>query len=97
MSDVRIVTNMAFPLASEPLERVLSKNDFLGKNAKLLLEKLGVPKNYLDLPKMPKAKKNIQKDNLPLPRSTHNSAMESINGPGNEGTGSCSYRNRMWL
>ena len=53
MSDVRIVTNMAFPLASEPSERALTKDDFLSKNAPLLLEKLGVPKKYLELPEMP--------------------------------------------
>ena len=50
MSNVRIVTNMAFPLASEPSERALTKEDFLSENAPLLLEKLGVPKKYLELP-----------------------------------------------
>ena len=29
MSNVKIATNMAFPLASEPSERALTKDDFL--------------------------------------------------------------------
>ena len=56
MSNVRIVTNVAFPLASEPSERALTKDDFLSKNAPLLLEKLGVPKMYLELPQRPMEK-----------------------------------------
>ena len=50
MSSVRIATNMAFPMASEPSERALTKEDFLSENAPLLLEKLGVPKEYLQFP-----------------------------------------------
>ena len=50
MSDVRIATNVAFPLASEPSERALTREDFLSENAPLLLEKLGVPKEYLQFP-----------------------------------------------
>ena len=50
MSNVKIATNMAFPLASEPSERALTKDDFLSKNSSTLLEKLGVPKKYLVLP-----------------------------------------------
>merc|ERR1712130_563829 len=50
MSSVRIATNMAFPMASEPSERALTKEDFLSENAPQLLGKLGVPEKYLQLP-----------------------------------------------
>ena len=50
MSDVRIATNVAFPLASQPSGRALTKDDFLSKNAPLLLGKLGVSKEYLQFP-----------------------------------------------
>ena len=49
MSCVRIATNMAFPMASEPSERALTKEDFLCENAPKLLRKLGVPEEYLQL------------------------------------------------
>ena len=39
MSNVRIVTNMAFPLASDPSERAPSKDVFLSKNSPILLER----------------------------------------------------------
>ena len=48
MSKTRIVTNVAFPLALERSERVLTKKDFLSENAAHLLEKLGVSKAYLE-------------------------------------------------
>ena len=51
MSSVRIATSMAFPMSSEPSERALTKEDFLSKNAPHLLEKLGVPNEYLQFPK----------------------------------------------
>ena len=50
MSRIKIATNMAFPLASEPSERALTKEDFLSNNAAQLLEKLGVPQEYLQSP-----------------------------------------------
>ena len=53
MSKTRITTNLAFPLASERSERVLTKEDLLSENASLLLEKLGVSKEYLENSKGP--------------------------------------------
>ena len=53
MSSVKIATNVAFPMAKESSVRALTKEDLLSKNAPLLLEKLGVPKVYLELPKRP--------------------------------------------
>ena len=50
MSSVSIATNLAFPMASESSERALTKEDFLTENIPQLLEKLGVPKEYLHLP-----------------------------------------------
>ena len=47
MADVRIATNVAFPLAHESSDRALTKDDFEPENAKVLLEKLGVPIEYL--------------------------------------------------
>ena len=47
MANVKIATNVAFPLAQESSERALTKDDFKPENAKVLLEKLGVPKKYL--------------------------------------------------
>ena len=47
MSNVKIATNVAFPLVHESSERALTKDDFQPENAKVLLEKLGVPKEYL--------------------------------------------------
>ena len=47
MANVKIATNVAFPLAHESSERALTKGDFEPQNAKVLLEKLGVPKEYL--------------------------------------------------
>ena len=44
MAKVTIATNVAFPLASKPSDRALTKDDFLADNAKILLERLGVPK-----------------------------------------------------
>ena len=43
MADVRIATNVAFPLAQESSDRALTKEDFKLENALDLLEKLGVP------------------------------------------------------
>ena len=48
MSKTKIVTNVAFPLALERSERVLTKKDFLSENAPHLLEKLGVSIEYLE-------------------------------------------------
>ena len=47
MAKVTIATNVAFPLAPKPSDRALTKDDFLADNARVLLEKLGVPKEYL--------------------------------------------------
>jgi len=41
---------VAFPLAPESTDRALTKNDFFIENAKLLLERLGVPKEFLQKP-----------------------------------------------
>ena len=43
MTNVKIATNVAFPLAHESSDRALTKADFRPENAKLLLKKLGVP------------------------------------------------------
>ena len=48
MANVRIATNVAFPLAHESSERALTKGDFEPENAKALLVKLGVPLEYLE-------------------------------------------------
>ena len=50
MADVRIATNVAFPLAQVSTDRALTKEDFKPENAGGLLEKLGVPKEFLGLP-----------------------------------------------
>ena len=50
MADVRIATNVAFPLAQESTDRALTSEDFKPENARGLLEKLGVPKEFLELP-----------------------------------------------
>ena len=50
MAKVRIATNVAFPLAPESTDRALTKDDFLIENAQLLLQKLGVPKEFLQSP-----------------------------------------------
>ena len=50
MADVRIATNVAFPLAQESTDRALTSEDFKPENARGLLEKLGVPKQFLELP-----------------------------------------------
>ena len=50
MSSVRIATSMAFPMASEPSERAITKEDLLSENAPQLLAKIGVPEEYLPLP-----------------------------------------------
>ena len=47
MAKVTIATNVAFPLAPKPSDRALTKDDFLADNAKVLLEKLGVPEECL--------------------------------------------------
>ena len=47
MANIKIATNVAFPLAEEASERALTQGDFELENAKGLLEKLGVPKEYL--------------------------------------------------
>ena len=47
MADIKIATNVAFPLAHESSERALTEVDFDPENGKVLLEKLGVPKEYL--------------------------------------------------
>ena len=52
MADVRIATNVAFPLAQETTDRALTNKDFKPDNAIDLLEKLGVPKEFLELPQM---------------------------------------------
>ena len=44
MTNLKIVTNVAFPLAQESSDRALTNNDLRPENAKVLLEKLGVPK-----------------------------------------------------
>ena len=49
MSKARITTNLAFPLAPKRSEKVLTKEDFSTENASQLLEKLGVPKEYLEV------------------------------------------------
>ena len=51
MAEVKIATNLAFPLAQEPSERALTKEDFESDNARGLLVKLGVPKELLELPR----------------------------------------------
>ena len=51
MTSVRIATSMAFPMASESSEIALTKEDLLSENSPLLLEKLGVPKVYLEQPR----------------------------------------------
>ena len=50
MADVRITTNVAFPFAQESTDRALTNEDFKPHNAGSLLEKLGVPKEFLKLP-----------------------------------------------
>ena len=50
MADVRITTNVAFPFAQESSDRALTNEDFKPENARRLLEKLGVPKEFLKLP-----------------------------------------------
>ena len=50
MSSVRIATSMAFPMASEPSDRAMTKEDLLHENAPQLLAKIGVPEEYLSLP-----------------------------------------------
>ena len=52
MANVKIATNVAFPLAQESTGRALTKEDFKPDNARGLLEKLGVPKEFLELPQM---------------------------------------------
>ena len=47
MSNVKISTNIAFPLAQELSERALTKHDFEPENANLLLKKLGIPTESL--------------------------------------------------
>ena len=42
MTNLKIVTNVAFPLAPEPDARALTKEDFEIRNARSLLEKLGI-------------------------------------------------------
>ena len=49
-ANVRIVTNVAFPMVREKSPRALTKEDFTNKNQSLLLEKLGVSKEYLKQP-----------------------------------------------
>ena len=49
LAKVKIATNVAFPLASEPSDRALTKADFMNMNSRHLLEKLGVPTEYLQL------------------------------------------------
>ena len=51
MAEVRIATNVAFPLARDSSDRALTKEDFEPDNAKGLLAKLGVPKEFLDTPR----------------------------------------------
>ena len=50
MDQVRTTTNMAFPLATESSDRALTNDDFLTENSHLLLEKLGIPKEFLQTP-----------------------------------------------
>ena len=47
MANIKIATNVAFPLAHESSKRALTKGDFEPENAKVLLVKLGVPEEYL--------------------------------------------------
>ena len=47
MAKVKIATNVAFPLAPEPSDRALTKDDFLTDNANVLLQKLGVSEDCL--------------------------------------------------
>ena len=47
MANIKIATNVAFPLAHESSERALTKGDFEPENVKVLLAKLGVPEEYL--------------------------------------------------
>ena len=47
MANIKIATSVAFPLAQEASERALTQGDFEPENAIGLLEKLGVPKEYL--------------------------------------------------
>ena len=51
MAKVTIATNVAFPLAQMTSDRALTKDDFVASNAKLLLEKLGVPEDCLQVPR----------------------------------------------
>ena len=50
MAEVRIATNVAFPLARDSSDRALTKQDFEPDNAKGLLANLGVPKENLETP-----------------------------------------------
>ena len=47
MDQVRIATNVAFPLASESSERVITEEDLLAENAPALLEKMGIPNDFM--------------------------------------------------
>ena len=47
MDQVRIATNVAFPLASESSERAITEEDLLAENAPALLEKLGIPNDFM--------------------------------------------------
>ena len=49
LAKVKIATNVAFPLALEPSDRALTNADFMNMNSRHLLEKLGVPTEYLQL------------------------------------------------
>ena len=52
MANIKIASNVAFPLAQESTDMALTKEDFKPENARGLLEKLGVPKEFLELPQM---------------------------------------------
>ena len=47
MANFKISTNVAFPLAHDTSDRALTKDDFEPQSARVLLEKLGVPKECL--------------------------------------------------
>ena len=62
MAGVRIATNVAFPLAQESTDMALTKEDFKPENARGLLEKLGFPKQFPDLPQRPNEKPTAESE-----------------------------------
>ena len=62
MADIRIATNVAFPLAQVSTDRALTKEDFKPEDAGGLLEKLGVPKEFLELPQRSNVKPTVESE-----------------------------------